>query len=92
MPKFFLDNSRLPTRPPVGRRAAFPQRRKAARSVQAVLPQWRDKQSAKARAEARHHRQNLTQRLIDAVKLVAAHYLRDEARAQAYFRIKLRQA
>lgn len=34
----------------------------------------------------------LTQRLTDAVKLVAAHWLRDEARAAAYFRFKLLQA
>ena len=48
-----------------------------------------DQQSAQARAEAQHHRQDLTQRLTDAVKLVAAHWLRDEARAAAYFRFEL---
>ncbi|RZK47312.1 MAG: hypothetical protein EOO59_18020 [Hymenobacter sp.] len=51
-----------------------------------------DEQSAKARAEAATHRQDLTQRLTDAVKLVAAHYLRDAARAAAYFRLELLQA
>lgn len=51
-----------------------------------------DQQSAQARAEAQHHRQDLTQRLTDAVKLVAAHWLRDEARAVAYFRFELLQA
>lgn len=40
----------------------------------------------------RHPRQDLTLRLTDAVKLVAAHYLRDEARAAAYFRPELLQA
>ncbi len=48
-----------------------------------------DQQSAQARAEAQHHRQDLTQRLTDAVKRVAAHGLRDEARAAAYFRFEL---
>lgn len=51
-----------------------------------------DEQSAKARAEAAGHRQALTQRLTDAVKLVAAQHLHDEARAAAYFRIELLQA
>ena len=51
-----------------------------------------DEQSAKARAEAQHHREALTLRLTDAVKLVAAHFLRDEARATAYFRVGLLQA
>ena len=51
-----------------------------------------DQQSAQARAEAQHHRQDLTQRLTDAAKLVAAHWLRDEARAAAYFRFDLLQA
>ncbi|MGY3088377.1 hypothetical protein ACVWYF_001410 [Hymenobacter sp. UYAg731] len=51
-----------------------------------------DEQSAKARAEAQTHRQDLTLRLTDAVKLVAAHFPRDEARAVAYFRLGLLQA
>jgi hypothetical protein len=51
-----------------------------------------DEQSAKARAEAAGHRQALTQRLTDAVKLVAAQHLHDEARAAAYFRPELLQA
>jgi hypothetical protein len=51
-----------------------------------------DEQAAKARAAASTHRQDLTQRLTDAVKLVAAHCLRDEARAAAYFRVALLQA
>jgi hypothetical protein len=51
-----------------------------------------DEQSAKARAEAQHHRDDLTSRLSDAVKLVAAQFLRDEARAAAYFRVGLLQA
>ena len=51
-----------------------------------------DEQSAKARAEAQHHRQDLTLRLTDAVKLVAARYPRDEARCAAYFRVGLLQA
>ena len=51
-----------------------------------------DEQSAKARADAQHHRQDLTSRLSDAVKLVAAQFLRDEARAAAYFRMALLQA
>lgn len=50
-----------------------------------------DEQTAKARAAANTHRQDLTLRLTDAVKLVAAHYLRDEARA-AYFQVRLLQA
>lgn len=50
-----------------------------------------DEQTAKARAAATTHRQALTLRLTDAVKLVAAHYLRDEARAAAYFRPELLQ-
>jgi len=37
------------------------------------------------------HRQDLTLRLTDAVKLVAAHCLRDEAIAIAYFRVELLQ-
>jgi|GEM_PF-2247708 len=48
-----------------------------------------DEQAAKARAAATTHRQDLTLRLTDAVKLVAAHCLRDEARAAAYFRLEL---
>jgi hypothetical protein len=51
-----------------------------------------DEQNAKARAQAQNHRQALTQRLTDAVKLVAAQFLRDEARAAAYFRTELLQA
>ena len=51
-----------------------------------------DEQSAKARAEAQHHRQDLTLRLTDAVKLVAAAFPRDEARCAAYFRVGLLQA
>ena len=51
-----------------------------------------DEQSAKARAHAQSHRQDLTLRLSDAVKLVAAQFPRDEARAAAYFRVGLLQA
>ena len=51
-----------------------------------------DQQTAKAHAAASTHRQDLTQRLTDAVKLVAAQFLRDEARATAYFRVGLLQA
>ena len=51
-----------------------------------------DEQSAKARAEAQHHRQDLTLRLTDAVKLVAAQFPRDEARARAFFRMELLSA
>jgi hypothetical protein len=51
-----------------------------------------DEQSAKARAEAAGHRQALTERLTDAVKLVAAQHLRDAPRAAAYFRLDLLQA
>lgn len=51
-----------------------------------------DEQSAKARAEAQHHRSDLTLRLTDAVKLVAAQFPRDEARAAAYFRLAQLQA
>jgi len=51
-----------------------------------------DEQTAKARAAAATHRDDLTGRLTDAVKLVAAHYLRDEARAAAYFLVGLLQA
>ena len=51
-----------------------------------------DEQSAKARAAAQHHRDDLTHRLTDAVKLVAAQCLRDEARASAYFQVGLLQA
>ncbi len=51
-----------------------------------------DEQSAKARAEAQHHRADLTARLTDATKLVAARFLRDEARCAAYFRVGLLQA
>jgi len=51
-----------------------------------------DEQSAKARAEGQSHRQDLTLRLSDAVKLVAAQFPRDEARAAAYFRVGLLQA
>ena len=51
-----------------------------------------DEQSAKARAEAQHHRHNLTGGLSDAVKRVAAQFLRDEARCAAYFRLGLLQA
>ncbi|MDO7848992.1 hypothetical protein Q5H92_21690 [Hymenobacter sp. M29] len=39
-----------------------------------------------------HHRQDLTLRLSDAVKLVAAQFSRDEARTTAYFRVGLLQA
>ena len=48
-----------------------------------------DEQSAKARAEAKNQRTTLTERLTDAVKLVAAQFLRDEARCGAYFRFEL---
>ncbi len=51
-----------------------------------------DEHSAKARAEAQHHRADLTGRLTDATKLVAAQFLRDEARCAAYFRVGLLQA
>lgn len=51
-----------------------------------------DEQSAKARAAAATHRDALTARLTDAVKLVAAQFLRDEARAAAYFPVGLLQA
>ena len=51
-----------------------------------------DAQTAKARAAAATHRSTLTERLTDAVKLVAAHFPRDEARAAAYFRVGLLQA
>ena len=51
-----------------------------------------DEQSAKARAEAQAHRSDLTARLSDAVKLVAAQFLRGEARCAAYFRVGLLQA
>ncbi|GAA4038984.1 hypothetical protein GCM10022409_25810 [Hymenobacter glaciei] len=51
-----------------------------------------DEQSAKARAAAQTHRQELTGRLTDAVKLVAAQFPRDEDRAAAYFRVGLLQA
>ena len=51
-----------------------------------------DEQSAKARAEAQHHRDDLTLRLTDAVKLVAAQFPRDEARCRAYFLVGLLQA
>ena len=51
-----------------------------------------DEQTAKARAEARNQRITLTERLTDAVKLVAAQFLRDEARCRAYFRFELLQA
>ena len=44
-----------------------------------------DEQSAKNRAAAKTHRQDITQRLCDAVKLVATQFLRDEARMSAYF-------
>lgn len=48
-----------------------------------------DEQNAKARAEAQHHRQDLTQRFTDAVKLVVAQFPRDEVRCAAYFRFEL---
>jgi hypothetical protein len=51
-----------------------------------------DEQAAKSRAAAQAHRTTLTLRLTDAVKLVAAHWLRDEARAAAYFRMSLLRA
>lgn len=41
---------------------------------------------------AHTHREDLTQRLSDAVKLVAAQLPRDKARATAYFRVGLLQA
>lgn len=50
-----------------------------------------DEQTAKARAATQGHRTALTRRLTDAVKLVAAHFLRDGARATAYFRTGLLQ-
>ena len=48
-----------------------------------------DEQSAKARAEAKNQRTTLTERLTDAVKLVAAAFLRDEPRCRAFFRFEL---
>ncbi len=51
-----------------------------------------DAQSAQARAAALAHRQDLTLRLSDAVKLVAAQFPRDEARCAAYFRVGLLHA
>ena len=51
-----------------------------------------DEQSAKARAAAETHRADLTARLSDAAKLVAAAFLRDEARCAAYFPVGLLQA
>ena len=51
-----------------------------------------DEQTAKNRAAAQGHRTALTLRLTDAVKLVDAQWLRDEARAAAYFRTSLLQA
>ena len=51
-----------------------------------------DEQSAKARAAAETHRADLTARLSDAAKLVAAQFLRDEARCAAYFPVGLLQA
>ena len=48
-----------------------------------------DEQTDKARAEAHNQRTTLTERLTDAVKLVAALFLRDEARCGAYFRFEL---
>ena len=51
-----------------------------------------DEHSAKARAAAQQHRHDLTLRLTDAVKRVAAEFPRDEARCAAYFRGSLLQA
>jgi hypothetical protein len=51
-----------------------------------------DEQNAKARAEAQNQRTTLTERLTDAVKLVAAEFLRDEPRCRAYFRFELLSA
>ncbi|MBF9221457.1 hypothetical protein [Hymenobacter ruricola] len=51
-----------------------------------------DQQTAKARAAVQHHRDDLTHRITDAVKLVAAQFPRDEARAAAYFPVGLLQA
>ena len=51
-----------------------------------------DEQSTKARAEAQHHHADLTGRLTDATKLLAAQFLRNEARCAAYFRVGLLQA
>ena len=48
-----------------------------------------DEESAKARAESHAHCDDLTSGLSDAVKLVAAQFLRDEARCVAYFRVGL---
>ena len=48
-----------------------------------------DEQSAKARAEAQGQRTALTERLTDAVKLVAAQFLREPARCAAFFRFEL---
>ena len=51
-----------------------------------------DEHSAKARAAAQAHRADLTARLSDAVKRVAAEFPREEARCVAYFRVGLLQA
>lgn len=51
-----------------------------------------DEQSAKARAEAQGQRTALTERLTDAVKLVAARFLREPARCAAFFRFELLSA
>lgn len=48
-----------------------------------------DEQTDKARAAATNQRDALTQRLTDAVKLVAAQFLRDEARCRSFFRFEL---
>ena len=48
-----------------------------------------DQGTSARHAAAQNHHSALTGRLTDAVKLVAAHFLRDEARAAAYFRTHL---
>ena len=51
-----------------------------------------DELAAKARAQASTQRDDLTARLTDAVKLVAAQFPRDEARCNSYFRFELLSA
>ena len=51
-----------------------------------------DEQSTKARTEAQYHHADLTGRLTDATKLLAAQFLRSESHCAAYFRVGLLQA
>lgn len=48
-----------------------------------------DEQTAKARATAKNQREDLTERLTDGMKLIAAQFLRDETRCQSYMRLEL---